>query len=339
MEEPRKQEYTDRGNLHYWLLEPDCYDQYSVLYEAGETTAVFLNSMPEPTKLQERKLWTEQSLQWSPLGTYLATFHKKGIALWGGENFTQKARFAHDNANLIDFSPCEKYIVTLSQTLVLANDSNAIIIWDIRTQTKKRSFAADPQQHLVWPIFKWSFDDKYFARISSDSLSIYETPSFGLLDKKSLKLSGIRNFTWSPSQNILAYWVAEDQNVPARVTLLEIPSRNELRAKNLFNVADCKMHWQKCGDYLCVKVDRYTKAKKEKNEFKYSGMYFNFEVFHMKEKQIPVDSLEIKGIESAQLLCHLFLMLESFGLRINRSLQLGTSWQQIRYHSRRWTSI
>jgi hypothetical protein len=38
------------------------------------------------------------------------------------------------------------------------------------------------------------------------------------------------------------------------VVLLEIPSRNELRVKNLFNVADCKMHWQKCGDYLCVKV-------------------------------------------------------------------------------------
>jgi translation initiation factor 3 subunit B len=48
--------------------------------------------------------------------------------------------------------------------------------------------------------------------------------------------------------------VAEDKDVPARVTLLEIPSRNEVRVKNLFNVADCKMHWQKTGDYLCVKV-------------------------------------------------------------------------------------
>jgi translation initiation factor 3 subunit B len=27
-----------------------------------------------------------------------------------------------------------------------------------------------------------------------------------------------------------------------------------VRVKNLFNVADCKMHWQKTGDYLCVKV-------------------------------------------------------------------------------------
>ncbi|XP_054160454.1 eukaryotic translation initiation factor 3 subunit B-like [Oppia nitens] len=294
IEDPQIQEYSTRGNLYYWLFEPECYDQYSVLYEAGEMTAVFLNSTPEPSLLKERKLWTEQNIQWSPLGTYMATFHKRGIALWGGEDFTQLARFAHDSVNLIDFSPCEKYITTLSQQLVMANDANAIIIWDIRTQTKKRAFSADPSQHLIWPIFKWSFDDKYFARIYADSLSIYETPSFGLLDKKSTKIAGIRNFTWSPSQNILAYWVAEDQNVPARVTLIEIPSRNEIRAKNLFNVADCKMHWQKCGDYLCVKVDRYTKAKKEKNEFKYSGMYFNFEVFHMREKQIPVDSLEIK---------------------------------------------
>ncbi|GFS34858.1 eukaryotic translation initiation factor 3 subunit B [Nephila pilipes] len=54
------------------------------------------------------------------------------------------------------------------------------------------------------------------------------------------------------------------------------------------------MTWQKCGGYLVVKVDRYSKARKEKNEYKYSGMYYNFEIFHMREKQIPVDSIEIK---------------------------------------------
>jgi translation initiation factor 3 subunit B len=35
------------------------------------------------------------------------------------------------------------------------------------------------------------------------SLSIYETPSFGLLDKKSIKVAGMRDFTWSPAENIL----------------------------------------------------------------------------------------------------------------------------------------
>lgn len=47
--------------------------------------------------------------------------------------------------------------------------------------------------------------------------------SFGLLDKKSFKIPGIRDFCWSPTDNVLAYWVAEDKDVPARVTLLEIP--------------------------------------------------------------------------------------------------------------------
>lgn len=51
-------------------------------------------------------------------------------------------------------------------------------------------------------------------------------------------------------------------------------SRNEIRPKNLFNVADCKIHWQKSGDYLCVKVDRYSKVKKEKNDVKYSVSIF-----------------------------------------------------------------
>merc|ERR1712048_1477758 len=78
-----------------------------------------------------------------------------------------------------------------------------------------------------------------------------------------------------------------------RVVILEIPSRKELRVKNLFNVADCKMHWQKSGDYLCVKVDRYRKMLENK-DVKYAGMYHNFEIFHMNEKQIPVDTVKIE---------------------------------------------
>jgi len=36
------------------------------------------------------------------------------------------------------------------------------------------------------------------------------------------------------------------------------------------------------------------KAKKEKTDTKFSGMYYNFEIFHMREKAVPVDSVEIK---------------------------------------------
>lgn len=294
-EEPEKAEYVDRGNLCDWLQEADCRDQYSLLFEGGAVTSINLNSYPEPTLIKKRENWTEQSVQWSPLGTYMATFHKQGIALWGGPNFERICKFAHEGVFCIDFSPCERYMVTLSQPLMLTNQENAIIVWDVRLQAIKRTFHAEYSQNLPWPIFKWSYNDKYFGRVHKDSLYIYETETFSLLDKKSLKIQGIRNFSWSPSQEILAYWVAEEQNVPARVTLIEIPSKRELRAKNIFNVADCKMHWQKNGDYLCVKVDRYTKAKKERNDVnKYSGLYYTLDVYHLREKQIPLDSMEFK---------------------------------------------
>ena len=32
---------------------------------------------------------------------------------------------------------------------------------------------------------------------------------------------------------------------------------------------------------------------KDDRDVKYAGMYYNFEIFHMMEKQVPVDSVEV----------------------------------------------
>merc|ERR1712088_148426 len=279
----------NQGDRKSFLLNEAAHDQYAIVYHGGEQVGVYRNALPEAVKEEERPRWTESYIRWSPQGSYMATWDSRGIAIWGGANFGKISRFNHPGVQYIDFSPGEKYLVTFSPNQARGTEGS-VIIWEARTGMEKRSFTADR-----WPVFKWSHDDKYFARMSGDGvLSIYETPSFGLLDKKSVKVKGMRDFSWSPCENILSYWVAEDENVPARVVLMQLPSRNEVRAKNLFSVADCKMHWQKSGDYLCVKVDRYRKLIREGNETKFTGLHCNFEVFHMREKQIPVDSVEIK---------------------------------------------
>lgn len=288
-EAPSPMPYPEKPNLQEHLLEPDAYDQYMV-FNSDWQIQIWSNSTPHPTLVEERNRWTESFVKWSPLGTYLATIHKKGVILWGGPEFSLIMRFIQSNIQFIDFSPCEQYLVTFSPQI--EGGQKKVVIFDIRTGIEKRSFIIDGAPD--WPIFRWSKDDKYFARLGTNLLSVYETPTFGLLDKKSITVNGIRDFMWSPTDNILAYWVAEDKDVPAKVVLLEIPSRHEIRANNLFNVADCKIHWQKSGDYLCVKVDRYAKLKKEKGEVKYSGMHYNFEIFHMRVKNIPVDIVEIK---------------------------------------------
>ena len=54
------------------------------------------------------------------------------------------------------------------------SDMKRLIIWDIRTGIEKRNFSSDGP--AVWPIFRWSQDDRFFARIGTDILSVYETP-------------------------------------------------------------------------------------------------------------------------------------------------------------------
>lgn len=121
-----------------------------------------------------------------------------------------------------------------------------------------------------------------------------------------------RDFSWSPGDNIIAFWVPEDKDIPARVTLMQLPSRQEIRVRNLFNVVDCKLHWQRNGDYLCVKVDRTPKGTQVTKHtdirsltgktcsaklvfLSFQGVVTNFEIFRMREKQVPVDVVEMKG--------------------------------------------
>jgi len=294
---PEKEEIKDRDDLLWWLLDKRTQkgiDQFVI--RQGDMTEVYWNNKdgkPEIVEHASRSLWTDTYVLWSPLGTYLTTFHRQGVRLWGGEKWTPQARFPHNAVKLIEFSPQENFIVTFSpqyQENDDPKDPKCIIVWDVRTGAKLRSFLASTNAtgNIVWPAFQWSHDDKYFARIGEDLLSVYETPSMSLLDKQSIKVPGIKEFCWSPKQNIISYFVPERDsgNIPAKVVLVEIPSRKELRQKNLVNVNDCKMHWQSNGKYLSVKVDRHTKNKKK--------TFVNFELFRVLEKDIPIENLELQ---------------------------------------------
>lgn len=64
-------------------------------------------------------------------------------------------------------------------------------------------------------------DDKYFARLGKNIISVYETNTFSLLDKKSLKVENVVDFSWSPTDPIISLFVPEmgGGNQPARVSI------------------------------------------------------------------------------------------------------------------------
>lgn len=45
---------ASQGNLRHWLEDPDCRDQYSVIYDSGEKTGIFSNDVKEPIEVEER---------------------------------------------------------------------------------------------------------------------------------------------------------------------------------------------------------------------------------------------------------------------------------------------
>lgn len=46
--------FWSQGNLRHWLEDPDCRDQYSVIYDSGERTGIFANDIKEPIEVEER---------------------------------------------------------------------------------------------------------------------------------------------------------------------------------------------------------------------------------------------------------------------------------------------
>lgn len=86
-------------------------------------------------------------------------------------------------------------------------------------------------------------------------ISIYELPGMRLVENNSVKIPGVRDFEWAPSripgenfkgkeeEHMLCYWTPEIGNSPAKVALMNVPSKEVFRTKNLFNVSDV---WSSC---------------------------------------------------------------------------------------------
>ncbi len=184
--------------------------------------------------------WGELYTGWSPQGTYFTTLHRIGAALWAGKSFQNDPvhRFEHAGIRLIDFSPCEQYVVTFSPEPIVPApifDENAafdprkfgpedeghkIAVWEIKTGFLLRTFPGEPQapapkatdkddpnapppRKLAWPLLRWSPDDKYVARCNLGvSIQVYELPGMGLLDGKSIKIDGVCDFAWSPDREL-----------------------------------------------------------------------------------------------------------------------------------------
>ena len=54
-------------------------------------------------QVYSREFWTGSYVQWSPHGSYMATVHMQGVAVWGTSTFTRIHRYAHPMVRHLSF--------------------------------------------------------------------------------------------------------------------------------------------------------------------------------------------------------------------------------------------
>jgi len=293
---PEAKPYVDHSNLYSWLADKGCRDQFVLRYDRetevqwGETKNAPVLSYGGEREKKFGKVWVDLQVMWSPQGTYLCTFHTRGIALWGGPNFDKLLRLPHMNVHAAKFSPDERYVATwngveLPDINAASETNGALIVWDIKTGRPLRDF--QQVQISSTPDFAWSPCSNFISRLSrrdgEDLVKVYEVPHMGLLGKGSIRARGAQEISWSPTDPIMVWWSPEHRNIPACVTLTKFPSKSVIRTKNLFHVKTCRVYWQKSGDFLCVEVTRVSKSGKTE--------YTDFQLFRMRERNIPIEIL------------------------------------------------
>ncbi|GAV52754.1 hypothetical protein ZYGR_0AI00360 [Zygosaccharomyces rouxii] len=311
-EEPEIPNMVPSGDLKWWLQDQEGRDQF--VLQKDDLTTVFWNSAVSQTDavVESRKNWSSNYVRWSPKGTYLFSYHDQGAVAWGGPNFDRLMRFYHPQVRISSVSPNEKYLVTFSADPIKADEDNKdcpftkksdghqIAIWEISSGLLMTTFPVVKSPFLHWPLIKWSYDDKYCARMVGDTLVVHDCDNgFAPMENKALKVPGIRDFSFAPTgvevqpfrandkpSVLLAYWTPETNNMSCKGTVVEVPRGRVLKTVNLVQVSNVTIHWQNKSEFLCFNVERHTKSGKT--------LFSNLEICKLTEKDIPGEKIELK---------------------------------------------
>ncbi|CCH61129.1 hypothetical protein TBLA_0E00680 [Henningerozyma blattae CBS 6284] len=311
--EPEIPPFVSSSFLKSWLLDEMGRDQYVV--QNANLTSVFWNdkSSNDIQPVESRQKWSSNYIKFSSKGTLMFSYHTQGVVAWGGETFERLRRFYHPNVRTCSISPNEKFLVTFSSDLIVVdaddeecpftkkNEGHQLCIWDISTGLLLNTFPVVKSPFLQWPLVRWSYDDKYCARMVGDTLVVHDSnKSFAAMEGKALRVKGIRDFSFAPAgvklapfrngsdpSVLLAYWTPETNNMSCKATIVEVPRGRVLKTVNLVQVSNVSIHWQNNAEYLCFNVERHTKSKKTS--------FSNLEICKLTEKDIPVDKIELKN--------------------------------------------
>lgn len=271
-----------KADLMSWLLDPAGRDQFVLRHDTA--TSVYWNDpIGHQPDLIPSHVTAERYVAWSGSGVYLASMNSFGVILWAGATFQELKRFPHSHVTRIEFSPCDRYLLTFSSTKHANETVEIFTVWSVFSGQELRTFRLNNES---WGVFKWSPSGNYLAKISEGAISVYNSEDMQLLsdtsgNKTSIKIPGVKSFMWSPGSDVLSYFIAGETG---RIKLMEIPSRREIYTKSLTQTGTCSFHWQSEGKFLAAVNSKTNKVGK--------AVETNVEVYFLTKRDIPAYLLQ-----------------------------------------------
>ncbi|KAG6895997.1 hypothetical protein C0992_010972 [Termitomyces sp. T32_za158] len=326
--DPKYEEFKPKEHLRAWLGDPQGRDQY-VTYR-HEDVEIHWHGKPSQSELAFKPEWKEPFLYvaWSPLGTYIATLHRQGVRIWGGSSWKLQQQFAHPLVKLIDFSPCEQYLVTWSNEPIVVHEGakqgpqylspddegNNMAVWDIKSGHLLRTFSTlvdgetpTNKKQIHWPALKWSPDDKFVARLTrGQMISVYEVPGMHLHGKKSLKIEGVQDFEWCPlgdkdKEDAKAAEAGKSKKARENMLAYWTPEMENQPARVTLIVFPSRtilrqknlFNVSECKLYWQNQGD-FLCVKVDRHTKTKKSIFCNLEIFRVREKDYPVEVVELK---------------------------------------------
>lgn len=259
-------QYFPRPDITSWLADPQNRDQFAIRFH-DETHIKWAPSLTSLTsavnQLNESEIelvydgsrekssgksWCEQTVTWSPRGTYFVTFHAQGVKLWGGPEFAAQHRFMHRDVHSILFSPCEKYLLTLANPEFESIDQD-VILWDVRSGKKIKTFnfeLANGIGYTVQATIKEAKSTKIiFGQIKSEPKNDVIDIEEGNTLHSSVPISDVitlqnpNKFVWSQDGKYLARSGPGNILVYSADENFALHDQRSIIAKNIIEVAWC----------------------------------------------------------------------------------------------------
>ena len=278
--------------MHSWLQDPFQRDQFLIRYK--DQVEVDWCDSPSPQLVHDGKSdlsCSQPPIEWSPLGTYVVTYHGQGIMLHSGSSFTECGRFPHKDVQRVLFSRHERYALTWNGATG-ASVKDAVAVWDVASNHLLRRFpCTDPH----WPSFAFSADEQFLAVKGSNGIGLCVlgpglTPSFALPDFRLLRqacfgVPSIADFAWAPTGAVLSYVIPETESKPATVVLLDVQQGRMLQSVSLNNVQQLRLAWAPRGSALALVAARKANRRAK-------TLFYQITLVRMALRNLPVEVVE-----------------------------------------------